>query len=339
MTFPVWKPCVAFYAFLLFRSLLGAQEVALTFDDLPRTGELPHGSTRVEIIKEIVRILQDGKTPPIYGFVNGGKVASAPEELEALKAWTAAGFPLGNHGYSHLNLAETSVRRYTRDISANEPLLRSIAPKQYDWHWFRYPYLEEGETRRKKDAVTAFLKKNHYRIAEVTLDFEDFLWNAPYARCLAKNDTASLDWLKSNYLIAAEERIEFGQKMSQALYGRDIKHIMLLHVGGFETVMLPELLKLLKQKNFKLITLEEAASDPAYKTDHEWATLHGGDFLTLSMNRRGLEIPWHRRFPRAQLASICYGTATHNAVIRQDRAAKPSPQDTPQKTPRSIPTQ
>jgi peptidoglycan/xylan/chitin deacetylase (PgdA/CDA1 family) len=305
MTFHLRRHHLPWCAFFFAAALLPAQEVALTFDDLPRTGKLPPGTTRVDIIKHIVKILQDAHAPRVYGFVNGGKLASAPEELEALKAWTAAGFPLGSHGYSHFNLAETSVRRYTSDITANEPVLRSLVSDKTYWHWFRYPYLEEGDTLRKKEAVYAFLRKNHYRVAEVTLDFQDFLWNAPYARCLAQNDTVAIDWLKSNYLIAAEDRIEFGQQMSQTLYGRDIKHIMLLHVGGFETVMLPELLKLLKQKNFKLITLEDAASDPVYKVEPQWPTRHGGDFLSLTMRYRRLEIPWHRRLPKDQLRSLC----------------------------------
>ena len=233
---------------------LAGQEVALTFDDLPYTGALPRNTTRLDIVKDIAKILQDAHVPRVYGFMNGGK-----DDVETLKAWTAAGFPLANHGFSHLNLAEVSLRRYTRDITANEPVLRSLVPNEADWHWYRYPYLEEGETLRKKHAVSAFLKDRHYRVAEVTLDFEDFLWNAPYARCIARKDTIAIDWLKSNYLISAEDRIDLGQKMSQMLYGRDIKHIMLLHVGGFETVMLPEVLKLLEKKHFKLITLGDAA--------------------------------------------------------------------------------
>jgi len=305
MTFRVQRPFQYGCAFLFAAAMVQAQEVALTFDDLPRTGELPANTTRVEIIKGILKRLQDAHAPRVYGFVNGGKLATAPHEIDALRAWTAAGFPLGSHGYSHLNLAETSLRRYTRDITANEALLRSLMTNESDWHWFRYPYLEEGETLRKKRAVAAFLKKHHYRIAEVTLDFEDFLWNAPYARCVARQKKEAIDGLKASYLTAAEGRIALGRQMSQMLYGRDIKYIMLLHVGSFETVMLPELLKLLRQKHFKLITLPEAADDPAYKTDPEWLTRHGGDFLTLTMHRRGFAIPKHNRFPRDQLNRVC----------------------------------
>ena len=149
---------------LLATGVLPAQEVALTFDDLPYTGVLPSNTTRLDIVKNIARILQDAHVPRVYGFVNAGK-----DDNEPLKAWTSAGFPLANHGFSHLNLAEVSLRRYTRDITANESTLRELVPNEADWHWFRYPYLEEGETLRKKHAVTEFLKANHYRVLKSLL--------------------------------------------------------------------------------------------------------------------------------------------------------------------------
>jgi len=66
---------------------------------------------------------------------------------------------------------------------------------------------------------------------------------------------------------------------------------MLLHIGGFETVMLPKLLDLLKEKNFKLITLQEAESDPAYATDADLPSNWGGTFLQQMMRAKHLELP------------------------------------------------
>jgi hypothetical protein len=57
-----------------------------------------------------------------------------------------------------------------------------------DWHWLRYPYLNEGDTFEKHREVHTWFKTNHYRVAEVTMDFEDWAWNEPYARCFVKND-------------------------------------------------------------------------------------------------------------------------------------------------------
>jgi hypothetical protein len=41
---------------------------------------------------------------------------------------------------------------------------------------------------------------------------------------------------------------------------------MLLHIGAFETMMLPTLLEILQEKGFVLTTLEDAQTDPAYAT-------------------------------------------------------------------------
>jgi hypothetical protein len=55
---------------------------------------------------------------------------------------------------------------------------------------------------------------------------------------------------------------------------------MLLHIGGFQTVMLPHLLELLKRWGFKLISPEEAESDPAYAFDPNLPRVWGGHFWT-----------------------------------------------------------
>ena len=57
-----------------------------------------------------------------------------------------------------------------------------------DGHWLRYPFLHEGDTLEKRRAVRAWLFAHGYKVAEVSMDFEDYLWNEPYARCMAKHD-------------------------------------------------------------------------------------------------------------------------------------------------------
>ena len=54
---------------------------------------------------------------------------------------------------------------------------------------------------------------------------------------------------------------------------------MLLHIGGFETVMLPRLLELLEQKGFRLVTLPEAQRDPIYAVDPDQALPTGVTLL------------------------------------------------------------
>jgi peptidoglycan/xylan/chitin deacetylase (PgdA/CDA1 family) len=239
--------------------------VALTFDDLPSHGPLPQGMSRVDVAKSIIETLRKYNAPPTYGFINAKKVDDRPADAEVLRLWRAAGFPLGNHAYSHMDLHANTADAFERDVLANEPALRSLMVDQ-KWQWFRYPYLREGDTPEKYHAVRATLAKHGYRVAQVTLDFNDYAYNDPYARCLARSDSESIAWLKQSYLDRASASLTRGQDAARAFFGRDINHVMLLHIGGFETVMLPALLDLLRERGFTLTTLEDAQTDDAYKT-------------------------------------------------------------------------
>jgi len=252
--------------------------VALTFDDLPAHGPIPAGSSRVEIARRILDALHAHQAPPIYGFVNAKDLDQHPEDNEVLTLWRAAGYPLGNHAFSHMDLHANTAEAFEQDLLTNEPTLERLMAGQ-DWHWLRFPYLREGDTPEKYHAVRSFLTAHKYRIAQVTLSFDDYAYNEPYARCLAKQDTAGIEWLQASYLTRADESLRRGQDLARTLFQHEIPHVMLLHIGGFETIMLPKLLDLLKQRGFTLITLPEASSDPAYAADPDVPGNWSGTFL------------------------------------------------------------
>ena len=296
--------CLAFLCNSVFANSALSQQVALTFDDLPSHGALPPGMTRVDVAKSILKTLKEARAPKVYGFVNARKLEQHPEEVEVLKLWRNAGFPLGNHTYAHLSLNASTSDEFDQNVAADERELKSLMGRQ-DWHWFRYPYLWEGDTLEKRHAVRQYLKDHKYRIAQVTLDFEDYLWNAPYARCAEKNDAASIEWLKTSYLATAAEYITLGQSAAKLVYGRDIKHVLLLHIGGFETVMLPQLLNSLKRQGFTFVTLPEAEKDPAYKSDPNLAMKDGGTLLDQMLEAKHLDLPPYPEKPYDRLNAVC----------------------------------
>jgi len=281
-----------------------SQQVALTIDDLPSHGALPPGMTRADVAKSILKTLQDAHAPKVYGFINAKKLEEHPEDMEVLELWRSAGFPLGNHTYAHLSLNASSADDFDQNVARDEPTLKSLMGHQ-NWHWFRYPYLWEGDTLEKRHAVRQYLKDHKYHIAQVTLDFEDYLWNGPYARCVEKNDAASIEWLKSSYMSTATEYIALDQSMSKLVFGRDIKHVLLLHIGSFETVMLAQLLDSLRRHGFRFITLPEAEKDRAYKSDPDVALKEGGTLLDQMMEARHLDFPPHNDKPYDQLDALC----------------------------------
>lgn len=299
----LYRFCLAWFCMLLCASAASPQAVALTIDDLPSHGALPPGMTRVDIVKSILTTLETEHTPKVYGFVNAKKLEEHPEDIEVLKLWRLAGYPLGNHTYAHVSLNASTAEQFNQNVTADEPILKSLMHHQ-DWHWFRYPYLWEGDTLEKRHEVRQYLKDHKYHVAQVTLDFEDYLWNAPYARCVEKDDAASIDWLKSSYMNTATEYIALGRQMAKLIYGRDIRHVLLLHIGAFETVMLPQLLDFMRSQGFKFVTLGEAERDPAYRIDPDMALKDGGTLLDQMMEAKHIRFPENEK-PYDQLNNAC----------------------------------
>jgi peptidoglycan/xylan/chitin deacetylase (PgdA/CDA1 family) len=265
-------------------------EVTLTFDDLPVHGPLPPGVTRVDIANAIIRALQAAHAPATYGFVNAKGLEQEPAGAPVLQAWRAAGFPLANHTFSHIDLNTNSIESFEQEITANEATLKENTAND-DWHWLRFPSLHEGDTPAKHRAIGEFLSQHGYRVAEVTLSFGDYAYNVPYARCLVKNDQQGIEQLEQSYMAGASRSLDEGTAAANLLFGRDIKHVMLLHVGSFETVMLPHLLELLEQRGYKLVTLPEAEGDPAYALHPDLPSKWEGTFLDQVMAERHLASP------------------------------------------------
>jgi peptidoglycan-N-acetylglucosamine deacetylase len=165
--------------------------------------------------------------------------------------------------------------------------------------------LREGETVAKRRAVRYYLRARGYRIAQVTIDWEDYLWNSPYARCVDKKDEKSIEWLRTSYLRTASMFIDVAREMARLVYGRDIDHVVLLHLGAFTAAILRPALDLLRSKGLSLVTLEEAQRDLAYASDPDAGSANGGTLLEQLMDARKVKYPAVWKKPYKELEAIC----------------------------------
>jgi peptidoglycan/xylan/chitin deacetylase (PgdA/CDA1 family) len=289
---------------LLSLNVCFAQKIAITFDDLPLNGSLPPGVTRAEIARGAIAILKKHHAPPAYGFINAKKLEGNPDAAEALRIW-AASEPVGNHTYSHLDLNDNTAEAFEREIEQNEPVLELLAEPGREWHWLRYPYLREGDSVEKRRAVRSYLAAHGYKIAQVTMDWEDYMWNSAYARCVAKDDAQSIAWLKSSYLEYEDSYLDLGRELAKLTFGHDINHVLLLHLGAFTGTILPDALDHLNKRGFRLVTLEEAQSDPAYNTDPDAGSKYGGTLLEQILDARQIKFPPVKEKPYQRMKEIC----------------------------------
>ena len=203
---------------------------------------LPTGQTRLQIANSILTTLRDQNVPEVYGFINAAKLEKNPDDIAVLKAWRAAGQPLGSHTYSHppsTTSRQPSSRRRSPGMSLallswqDRTGIGSAIPS------FGRAILSKNVGSR------AYLQQNGYKVAQVSLDFEDYLWNAPYARCVDMHDDKAIETLRTTYLSTADQYITIFRDVTHTLYGRDIPYVLLLHIGAFDAKMLPDLIVLL----------------------------------------------------------------------------------------------
>jgi peptidoglycan-N-acetylglucosamine deacetylase len=278
--------------------------VALTFDDLPAAGALPPLETRTKIAADLAAEMKANHLGGTYGFVNGSKLENDPDAQQALRVWVNAGMNIGSHTWSHMSVTSNSAEAFEEDIAKNEPALSEYA-RGRDWHWFRYPFLWEGDTLEKRRAIRSYLQARGYRVAQVSLDFEDYAWNDAYTRCSAKQDGASIAWLKQSYLDTAAEYIQLGRREQQIAFCHEIPNVILLHATAFTTRMLPQLLDLMRTQGFRFASLQDVEKDSAYSQDPDAALKYGGTLPDQFMDSRHLAYPPFKPKPFAQLKSLC----------------------------------
>jgi peptidoglycan/xylan/chitin deacetylase (PgdA/CDA1 family) len=286
------------------RKLSAHPIAALTFDDLPAAGSLPPDGNRTKIATELTAELKAAGLNGAYGFVNANKLEGDLDAQHALRIWVDAGMKIGNHTWSHPSLAEVSAEDYERDIALNEPALTRYG-STLDWHWFRYPFLEEGDTAEKRNAVRGWLSARGYRVAEVTLNFEDYSWNDAYGRCMAMQDAAAIIWLRQSYLESAAEYIKLGREEEQIAFGHEIPNVILLHATAFTTFMLPDLIAQLRGQGFRFAPLAKVERDSAYKNDPGPGAKYNGTLPDQFMDLRHLPYPPFPPLPTEKLQSIC----------------------------------
>ncbi|MBC7427277.1 MAG: polysaccharide deacetylase family protein [Bacteriovorax sp.] len=301
-----------FLAVLLLILSVSAQakiKLAITIDDLPNHGELPKGVSRVDVAKKMLAVLKKEKIPEVYGFINAAKVKDEPLNKEVLNLWVKEGYPLANHTYTHMDLNTNNVMDFQKEIKADEEMLIELNGGM-NYKFFRYPYLREGAEMKKRNSIRKYLAENKYQIAQVSVDFEDWSWNDPYARCVNKKDQKAIKWLGKTYQNNAVAKLKEAALMSQKLLKRDIPHILLLHIGAFDAEMLSDLIKNYRAQGVEFISLTEASKDQVYIDDPGIAGKWGAEILQQIRKARNLKledigIERYTGYPQKELQKIC----------------------------------
>ncbi|MDT7777535.1 MAG: hypothetical protein QOC99_47 [Acidobacteriota bacterium] len=249
------------------------KEIAVTMDDLPLSGP------RIELarLRAMTGKLVSGFNRyqmPVVGFVNES-LLYVPGETDAriavLKEWSDSGVELGNHTFTHLGFKTTSLADYEDDFIRGEAVTEMLLKeKGQKARYFRHPFLQMGATPELEKSFEDFIAARGYRIAPVTVDTMDWMFLAAYEKARAQGDAEELKRVSEEYLLFAALKFDHCEKVSAELFGRQIRHILLLHANELNADNFDALVKVLRDRGYRFITLEQALKDPVYQSPDKY---------------------------------------------------------------------
>ena len=278
------------------RQVSGARRaVAFTFDDLPGTA-VAGGNCDARALMTLNRRLLahlERFAIPATGLVTESRVCDELREEvlpQALSLWLDAGHELGNHTHSHLDLNTTPLEVYTRDILEGERTVRRLLSERgRDLRFFRHPLLHTGVDIGTKEAVSSFLEARGYRVAPVTIDNQEWVFSAVYARAKAAGDHDTMERIASAYVPFMEDVFAFFEERSRTVFGREIPQVLLLHANELNADHLPQLVEMIRRLGYDFVSLEEALEDEAYRSEDGYVGPRGLSWLHRWAVARGLE--------------------------------------------------
>jgi peptidoglycan/xylan/chitin deacetylase (PgdA/CDA1 family) len=248
------------------------KQVCFSIDDLPVVNYgINTPEFHIQITEKLLSGLKKNEIQAI-GFVNEGKIYDAKGKViffqkENLEKWLKYRMDLGNHTLCHKDFNNVDFSDYTVEILKGEKITKALLSKyNQEMKYFRHPFLHVGATQQRADSLENFLKNHKYITAPVTIDNEDYLFANAYQKVLIRKDSVLAHKIGKDYISYMEQKIFYYEKMSQALFGRQIPQILLIHASLLNADYIQALAEIYTKNEYKFTTMEQTMTDQAYET-------------------------------------------------------------------------
>jgi peptidoglycan/xylan/chitin deacetylase (PgdA/CDA1 family)/ketosteroid isomerase-like protein len=241
-----------------------ARPLLVTVDDLPISHQRhPEPAERQRISAELLLALARHHVPAV-GFVIWGRVEDESDRAQ-LESWLAAGHELGNHSDQHPNLSATAADAWLADVEqARAGLEAFLAGRGRSLRFFRFPFLREGDTDAKLDAVRAWLARTGQRNLTVTIDDQDWSFEEPWITARRAGDVAAQATVRADYLASLRLMVRHHERNGDRLLGRATPQVLLLHANEVGAANWNELFSWLEQAGHRFATADEVLADAAF---------------------------------------------------------------------------
>jgi len=252
------------------------KEVAVSFDDLPATDVIKDYEVKKEITDKLIAVIKRYKIPAI-GLVNEGGLYTEgifdTAKAGLLRQWTEAGLELGNHTFSHIDFYKSTLEEQIEDVKKGDSVISVLLKeKGKPPRYFRYPYLRPDTNSVNREKFERFLKERGYDHASVSIDNSEWIFAGAYSRAIKNNDRKLAERIAKAYPSYMKKKFRFYEKCSQAVFGRNIRHVLLVHANRLNADNFDSIAEMLIKEGYKFVSIDSALSDPAYKQNRVYDT-------------------------------------------------------------------
>jgi peptidoglycan/xylan/chitin deacetylase (PgdA/CDA1 family) len=257
------------------------RKIAITIDDGPAIGP-GEDLTAYRKISDALRETFVAEKVPAIMFVNERQLnvdGQRDARVALLHRWLEAGLDIGNHTYSHPQLAQVGLPAFLDDIVKGEVIIRPLLEARgRKLVWFRYPFLETGRGEQAK-SIEDFLAQRAYRIAPVTVEYADYNHASIYVRHLRAGDQAKADEQYATMLQALDTAFARAETLSKEVLGYELPQVLLIHCNELNALTLRRTLQRLRTRGYTFVSLDEAMADPGYQLPLRPGAMGAGGLL------------------------------------------------------------
>jgi hypothetical protein len=224
-------------------------------------------------------------------FVCGHRV-DVPEANGLIREWDESGHAICSHSYSHLFYPNVAYAQYAADFLKNERVVAAFRNRK---PIFRYPFLKEGDTAKKRDRFRALLKEHGYTVGHVTIDASDWYVDQRIRLRQAKELNAKLEAYRDFLIAHLLDRAGYYRNLAKQAIGREIPHTLLVHYSYMNALFLADVLDAFEKAGWQWITADEAYRDEVFHREPK--IVPAGESLVWALAKESGKFEKQLRYP------------------------------------------
>lgn len=175
-----------------------------------------------------------------------------------------------NHSMTHTHLSSQSLEAFEKEIEQVQNILK---PYKNTRRWYRYPFLDYGNRTAlggsydKALLSLQILNRLGYSEGYVTINTFDWHLNTRLSEAIKKGLVVDYKALKDLYIELLNFWCNYYVNLYENVTSEKITHTLLLHANDLNALFLHEILSMLKESGWNIVSPEQAFSDIRWRNE------------------------------------------------------------------------